>query len=146
MPAKRLHPSDLAAPSREVQLKLMEDATRKRKATAHKATNHLFFARRCEEHGLPRPVWEFEFHPSRKFRADFAWPAYRVILELDGGLFGKKTHGAIAKLLSDRERDIETQLVGWIVLRIPWDRYTDDTTLELVGRAIAFRRSEGYPK
>jgi len=37
--------------------------------------------------GLPEPVVEHLFEVGRKFRFDFAWPAQRVALEVQGGLF-----------------------------------------------------------
>src|SRR5215475_3616350 len=44
----------------------------------------------------PRPDREFRFHPVRQWRIDFAWPAYRVAIEIDGGIFmrdGRYNHG-----------------------------------------------------
>jgi hypothetical protein len=31
---------------------------------------------------LPIPHREFQFHPERKFRADFAWPSHMLIVEI----------------------------------------------------------------
>lgn len=38
--------------------------------------------------GAPTLVAEFVFHPVRKWRFDFACPAARVAIELEGGTFG----------------------------------------------------------
>ncbi len=34
----------------------------------------------------PYPTREFRFHPTRMWRFDFAWPAYRLAVELEGGV------------------------------------------------------------
>jgi len=34
--------------------------------------------------GLPAPVFEYRFHPSRKWRFDIAWPERRVAVEVEG--------------------------------------------------------------
>jgi hypothetical protein len=31
---------------------------------------------------LPDPVTEYRFHPTRRWRMDFAWPAHQVAVEL----------------------------------------------------------------
>lgn len=35
----------------------------------------------------PIPKREFRFHPTRKWRFDFAWEAERIAVELEGGVF-----------------------------------------------------------
>lgn len=46
--------------------------------------------------GLPEPVREFRFHPVRGWRADFAWPEHKLLLEIEGG-FGYKQRATTAK-------------------------------------------------
>ena len=38
---------------------------------------------------------EFSFHPERRWRFDYAWPALKVALEIHGGVFtnGRHTRG-----------------------------------------------------
>jgi hypothetical protein len=136
---KRITTADLPG-ARDAQGELLA-AVPKAKRAADKV-NHLFFARRCEQEGIPRPAWEVHFHPTRRWRADFAWVAHRLILELDGGLFsrGTQAHGTIGRMLADRERDNETLIAGWMVLRIPFGKHDDPTTFDLLRRAIASRR------
>jgi hypothetical protein len=45
-------------------------------------------AARIVELGYPAPEQQFRFHPVRRYRFDFAWPAKRLALEFDGGTFG----------------------------------------------------------
>ena len=52
---------------------------------------------------IPQPVEEYRFIPNRKFRADFAWPKHRILLEVNGGVWigGRHTRG------KGYERDLE---------------------------------------
>ncbi len=36
---------------------------------------------------IPMPCQQFQFCPPRRWRADFAWPLERLIVEIEGGLF-----------------------------------------------------------
>ena len=82
------------------------------------------FARRCVAAGLSMPAREFEFHPTRGWRFDYAWPARRIALEIEGGVFVmKKTgrrgaHGSVKGVLKDIEKYNAAALHGWRVLRV----------------------------
>lgn len=39
--------------------------------------------------GLPEPVREFRFHPDRMWRSDLAYPEKKILIEFDGGGFGR---------------------------------------------------------
>lgn len=53
-------------------------------------------ARLIHIHGLPTPERQFRFAmPLREYRVDFAWPTYRLLVEVDGGSFvGRGGKGA----------------------------------------------------
>jgi hypothetical protein len=42
--------------------------------------------------GLPRPVQEFVFHPTRRWRFDWAFPDWQVAVEQDGGTWTGGRH------------------------------------------------------
>lgn len=79
------------------------------------------------EWGLPVPriQWVIEGRSGR-YRADFAWPEHRVVLEFDGEL--KYAHvgpEVVASVLRDeRRREVEIQELGWTVIRIGWKDVT----------------------
>jgi very-short-patch-repair endonuclease len=54
------------------------------------------------------------------FEVDFAWPAQRLIVEVDGYAF----HGGPAAFERDRARDAALALAGWRVLRFTWHQIT----------------------
>lgn len=86
----------------------------------------------------PAPRRQYRFHPERRWKADFAWPRQRVIVEVDGGAFlrrrSKKTgkrysgggHHSAAGYRADRERDNAAVAAGWLVLRYTSKMLNDD--------------------
>ena len=64
---------------------------------------------------------EFAFHPTRKWRFDFAWPERKVAVEVEGVVFGKRgqgRHQTAIGLSADCEKYNEALLLGWRVLRV----------------------------
>lgn len=94
----------------------------KRKRAQTKPVDPELFCRLCQAHGLPRPVAEFEFHPDRKWRFDFAWIYVnegflkRLALEIQGGLFVGGRHVRGAALLKEHEKLNEAACLGWRVI------------------------------
>jgi hypothetical protein len=63
---------------------------------------------------LPAPVAEYKFHPSRKWRLDYAWPDLRCGVELHGGGYGR--HNTVTGLAGDLEKSNAAVALGWRVL------------------------------
>lgn len=72
----------------------------------------------AKEAGWPVPEREYRYVPSRKFRADYAFPAQRVLLEIQGGVFTHQAHGSISGLLRDIERGNFAAAYGWRLIRL----------------------------
>lgn len=84
----------------------------------------------CKVHGLPEPVAEYRFHPTRKWRFDFAWPyktpslagCVGVSLEIDGGVWARGRHTRGKGFIADQEKMNAAIELGWAVLRcVPAD-------------------------
>jgi REase_MTES_1575 len=73
--------------------------------------------------GLPRPLTNVLIEG---IEVDFAWPAQRVIVELDG----RSTHDTQHAFEEDRARDRRLEAAGWRVIRVTW-RQLHDTPAEL---------------
>ncbi len=71
----------------------------------------------CRQAGLPEPVPEFRFHATRKWRADYAWPLHRVLVEIDGGAWTGGRHTRGAGFIADMEKLNAAALLGFHVLR-----------------------------
>jgi very-short-patch-repair endonuclease len=86
------------------------------------------FLRLCDDHALPRPQTNTHIEG---FEVDFAWPAERLIVEVDGYAF----HRSPTAFETDRERDVILALAGWRVLRFTYAQVT--RRARWVARAIA---------
>ncbi len=64
----------------------------------------------------PQPVREYRFHPERRWRFDFAWPSYRMAVEVDGGQW--MARGGRHNRDADREKLNAAACDGWRVIRL----------------------------
>lgn len=69
-------------------------------------------------HGASQIEKEYRFHPSRKWRFDYAIPKYKIAIEIQGGIWTMGRHVRGVGYLSDMEKFNEAQLLGWIVLMV----------------------------
>ena len=65
----------------------------------------------------PIPLREHRFHPKRMWRFDFAWPEYKLAVEIDGGTFIGGRHNQGIQFSKDCEKLNAATLLGWRVLR-----------------------------
>lgn len=86
--------------------------------------------------GLPEPVREFVFAPGRKFRADFAYPGRRLLIEVEGGTWGRGGHSSHAGISRDIEKGNAATLNGWRVLRCTSEQVRDGVCVEWVAEAL----------
>lgn len=92
--------------------------------------------RQCELLGLPKPDAEFRFHPSRKWRFDYAWPALSVAVEVEGGAFVGGRHTRGVGYLKDLEKYNTATVLGWKVLRFTPRQIADGTALNVLTGVI----------
>ena len=79
--------------------------------------------------------WEREYRfalPERQFRFDFAWPAQRFAVEVDGGNFQGGRHVRPVGLINDYEKQRLWLLRGWNVYRIYPRLIQKSQTIELI--------------
>ncbi|MDQ4501768.1 hypothetical protein [Sinomonas sp. ASV322] len=70
---------------------------------------------------LARPELQFEVYTEEGiYRADFAWPKLRVILEFDGDVKYFNYRPTPDVLLAERRRENALLAAGWVVVRIRW--------------------------
>jgi len=87
--------------------------------------------------GGPKLTAEFRFHPTRRWRADFAHEASRTLIELEGGVWigGRHTRGQ--GFVADAEKYLEATLSGWRVLRLVETQITTPTLSRIISFLIA---------
>ena len=101
-PERELSPAELWA---------REEAAARRRALEEKLAQHI------RAWGLPTPEREFRFDPGRLWRIDFAWPAFRLAVEVEGLTYAGGRHQRIAGYERDEEKHNALQLAGWTLLR-----------------------------
>lgn len=73
-----------------------------------------FFAE-LKLYGVPTPVRQHLFHPTRKWRFDFAWIEQKIAVEIHGGIFVGGAHSRGAFMEKSFEKENAAQLLGWKV-------------------------------
>jgi very-short-patch-repair endonuclease len=70
---------------------------------------------------IPQYTREYRFHPSRKWRVDFAFVDEKVIIEVEGGIWSNGRHVRGKGYINDCEKYNAATLQGWSVFRVPTD-------------------------
>ena len=79
-------------------------------------------------HKLQEPTPEYKFHPTRKWRFDFAWVEQKIALEIEGGVWTKGRHGRPSGIIKDMKKHNGAMECGWRFLRVePENLYTQNT-------------------
>lgn len=102
----------------------------------------------CRWLSIPVPEREVTFHPTRKWRFDLAWPAFKVACEVQGGTFIKAADGAAGRhsrggaQTGDMEKLNEAQLLGWLVIVVDTKmvNHRDGRAVKFIERALRARK------
>lgn len=86
--------------------------------------------------GIPLPEREYKFHPSRRWRFDYAWPNHMIALEVEGGVWTGGRHTRGAGFLADVEKYNAAALVGWRVLRVTPSHLLHSETINMLREAL----------
>lgn len=73
--------------------------------------------------GLPEPIREFPFAHPRRWRADFAWPDYKLLVEVEGG--GRVGRHQNQGFDADAEKYNAASRLGWTLLRFSGKKVKD---------------------
>ncbi len=101
-PERELSPAEIWA---------CEEAAARRRSLEDKLAQHI------KAWGLPTPEREYRFDPVRLWRIDFAWPAFKLAVEVEGLTHAGGRHQRIAGYERDEEKHNALQLAGWTLLR-----------------------------
>ena len=77
---------------------------------------------------------EFRFHPTRKWRSDFAHLPSRTLIEIEGGIWVRGRHTSPKGFTADAEKYLEAALAGWRVIRL----VDDQIKTPVIERIVAF--------
>lgn len=95
-----------------------------------------YFVQICKNQLGVEPVKEHIFHPHRKWRFDYAFPAHNIALEVEGGVWQGGRHTSPKGFLGDMEKYNAAAVMGWRVLRCTPDSLVSLATLRLLKQAI----------
>lgn len=82
---------------------------------------------------------EYRFAPPRLWRFDFAMPARKIALEVEGGVWSAGRHVRGAGYLSDMDKYNCAAIMGWIVVRVAPKGLADGRAVILLDGALAMR-------
>lgn len=96
-----------------------------------------------EAAGLPRPTPEFSFHPTRKWRFDYAWPEFKLALENEGGIWRGYAKGQAAgahshplNIMRDKEKYSAAAVLGWRIVYCAPETLRTAATVEMIRAAL----------
>jgi len=85
---------------------------------------------------LPEPVREYRFHPTRRWRFDFAWPDLMLAVETEGGTWTNGRHNRGKGFEADCEKYGEAMLLGWSVYRCTSGMVKSGVAVETIGKLM----------
>ena len=89
------------------------------------------FLKLLEAVELPLPVAEHRFC-ERRWRFDWAWPAQKIALEVEGGIWTGGRHTRGEGFVKDMEKYNAAAALGWRVLRCTPSTLCKTDTIELL--------------
>jgi hypothetical protein len=99
-----------------VKLEFEGEARPAKKPSATSFAEDAFAAQWDAQTIMPvAPEREFKFHPERRWRFDFCWPALKLAVEIEG----RGRHQTFVGFRNDCEKYNEALRLGWRVLRYP---------------------------
>ena len=85
--------------------------------------------------GLPAPEREYRFC-ERRWRFDFAWPAVKLALEVEGGIYSRGRHTRGSGFEADCEKYAQALILGWRVLRVTGGMVCSGKAIALVEKLL----------
>ena len=85
------------------------------------------------------PLTEHRFHPTRKWRFDYAWEDHRVALEVEGGVWVGGRHTSGAGFVKDVEKYNEAACLGWRIIRCQPRELCSIKTVDNIKKALQWQ-------
>lgn len=120
--------------------KTVNKATRKKViSSTASAKVDLFLNYLQQQFPAVEVVKELRFYPERRWRFDYAFPALKVAIEIDGAVWTQGRHNRPAGYLADMEKLNTAASMGWLVLRFSTDERFYLSTRRLIDVTLAQR-------
>ena len=95
----------------------------------------------CRSMKIAEPVPEHKFHPTRKFRFDYAWPLHMLACEIEGGLWTQGRHSRGKGAIADLEKYSEAAILGWRLIYATPQELDNGVCIDRVMRALTDREA-----
>ena len=89
----------------------------------------------------PGVVAEHRFHPTRKWRFDYAWPDKMIAFEVEGGTWQNGRHTRGVGYENDCIKYSEAAILGWKVIRATTGMCKDGRAVKLLEKAFQDKNS-----
>ena len=97
-----------------------------------------FFTLLCRSDLKVECVKEDKFHPTRKWRFDYAIPEHKIAVEVEGGVWTGGRHTSPKGFLNDMEKYNTATVMGWRVLRTIPDELCSNATLNMIRETMRY--------
>lgn len=91
---------------------------------------------------FPGVIREYRFHPTRKWRFDFAWPAHAIALEVDGGVWTGGRHTRGKGFIEDMKKRNTATYIGWRVFNVTHDDIKTGYAIELLEKIFGVKNEQ----
>jgi len=91
---------------------------------------------RLERAGLPVPVHQFRFCPTRKWHADMAYPSAMLLIEVDGGAYTQGRHTRGKGFEEDCVKLSTAAALGYRVVRVTGTHIRSGEAVRLIAQAL----------
>ena len=96
------------------------------------------FIKLCKGYCGADVVTEYQFHPKRKWRFDYAIPSHKIAIEVEGGAWIDGRHNRASGFLKDMEKYNAAAVMGWRLLRVTPQQLLTAATLQMVAAALRY--------
>lgn len=110
--------------------------TQQRASQTHSAPSSDLFTATVRSDLRAECVREYRFHPTRRWRFDYAIPAHHIAIEVEGGVWTGGRHTSPKGFLGDMEKYNTATLMGWRVFRTTPQELYSASTLAMLREAI----------
>ena len=90
----------------------------------------------CASSGLGRPEGEYRFHPTRRWKIDWAWPQEKIALEVEGAAWTQGRHTRGSGFIKDMEKYNELAIMGWRLIRVTPKEIEDLSAIATIERIL----------
>lgn len=81
-------------------------------------------------------VKEYRFHPTRRWRFDYAIPSHKIAIEVEGGVWIQGRHTRGSGFIKDMEKYNAAAALGWRLIRVTPQNLITNQTLDIIKEAI----------